>query len=151
MSETERERIEGEYLQAASDVTAADLTTLVPHIERFGLGGELDAVVRTARPNAKVQRRFLPAHVQGDILKAAMRTPKALELVQDAVVGLYADEIGDDVMKPSLEQLAATTEVVLGQVSPTLVKLTLLGVVLRDEVAAPQAIAVLRERLDCAF
>ena len=149
MAEVTRERIESEYVRALSDITSADLAALIPHIERFGLAGDLDLVIRTARPGAKVQRRFLPAHVQGDILKAGLRTAKAQELVQDAVVGLYHDELGDDVMDPSPEQLASATAAALGRVSQALVRLTLIGVVAREEVAAPHAIAVLRDALAC--
>lgn len=149
MSEAKQERLEQEFATSLEAITSADLEVLVGHIQRFGIGAELDAVIRIARPGAKVQPRFLPPHVKADILKAALRTPKALDLVQDAVVGLYADELGDDVMDPSLAQLQAGTEAVLGQVSKPLVMLTLIGVVAREEVAAPHAIAVLRDALGC--
>lgn len=149
MSEVIEERLESEYAQALADVTPADLGALIPHIERFGLGGDLDTIVRTARPGAKVQRRFMPAHAQGAILKAALRTSKAQELVQDVVVGLYSDELGEAIADPTFEQLKATTDLVLGRTSRALVKLALLGVVFRDEVAKPHALAVLRDTLDC--
>lgn len=146
MSEVLHDRLESEFVVALGEITSEDLAALVRHIERFGLGGDLDAIIRTARPGATVQRRFLPAHTQGTIFKAALRTEKAVDLVQDAIVGLYADELGEAVEDPSLEQLRAATDVVLGLVSAALVKLTLIGVVHREEVAAPHAVAVLREK-----
>lgn len=149
MTEVSTDRAAAEYAQALADITAADLAVLIAEIEAFGLGGELDAIMRTARPGAKVQRRFLPANVQGDILRSALKTAKAQDLVQDVVVGLYAEELGDDVADPSLEQLATTTEKVLATTPTSLVKLTLLGVVYREEVAAPHAAVVLRERFAC--
>ncbi len=149
MSEVVLERLEAEFAQALDEITAADLAALVPHIERFGVTGDLDAIIRTARPGAKVQRRFMPLKVQGDIFRAALRTAKAQELVQDVVVGLYADELGDAVTDPTLEQLATTTDVVLRQTSRAVVKLTLLGVVYREELAASHAITVLRDTLNC--
>jgi hypothetical protein len=149
MSEVTQERLEAEFAQAMGEVTPTDLAALVPQIERFGLGGDLDTIVRTARPGAKVQRRFMPAHVQGSILKAALRTPKAQELVQDVVIGLYAHELAEAIEDPTLEQLADTTTVVLGTTARPLVKLALLGVVARDEVAKPHAITVLRDTFGC--
>lgn len=149
MTEALHERIEAEFIAALDEITAADLGALVRHIERFGLGGELDAVIRTARPGATVQRRFLPAHTQGTIFKAALRTEKAVDLLQDCVVGLYADELGDAVEDPTLAQLQEATDVVLGLTSAALVKLTLIGVVHREEVAAPHAIVVLRDAFAC--
>lgn len=144
MSEALQERITDEYAQALNDTTAADLAALIKYIEHFGVGHELDAIIHTARPGARVQRRFLPVHTQGDIFKAALRTAKAQDLVQDVVVGLYADELGDDVADPSLAQLQSATDVVLGLVARGLVIITLLGVVYRDEVAKPHAIEVLK-------
>ncbi len=149
MSEVIEERLDAEYTRALAEVTPADLAALVPHIERFGLAGDLDAIVRTARPGAKVQRRFMPAHAQGAILKAALRTAKAQELLQDVVVGLYADELGEALEDPTLEQLTSATQVVLGRTCPALVRLALLGVVFRDEVAAPHAVVVLRGTFGC--
>ncbi len=145
MTENSQERSEAEYARALEAVTAEDLAALIPYIEAFGLAGELEGVMRTARPGLKVQRRFLPAHVQGDILRAALRGPKGQDLVQDVVVGLYAEELGDDVADPSLEQLAAATQAVLAVAPRSLVALTLLGVVYRNEVAAPHAVVVLRD------
>lgn len=142
--------IEEEFTKARDAITAADLTDLIPVIESFGLGSDLDVVIRTARPGAKVQRRFMPARVQADILRAALvRNPKAQEVVQDAVIGLYADHLGDDVTDPTLEQLRSTTDTVLGGTSEALVKFALLGVVARHEVAEPHAVVVLRERFGC--
>jgi len=149
MSEVLHERLESEFVGALSQITPADLAVLVRHIERFGLGSDLDAIIRTARPGATVQRRFLPTHTQGTIFKAALRTEKAVNLVQDAVVGLYADELGEAVEDPTLEQLANATDVVLGLTSAALVKITLIGVVHREEVAAPHALVVLRDKFDC--
>lgn len=149
MSEDLKPRLDAEFAKAWGDVTSADLAAVIPYVERFGIGGELDAIVRTARPNAKVQRRFLPVHVQGDIFKAALRTAKARDLLQDVVVGLYAQELGDDVEDPTLAQLQSATQAVLAVAPASLVKLTLLGVVDRDEVAAPHALVVLRDAFDC--
>ena len=146
MTEITPERIADAYGKALADVTSPDLAALVPHIERFGMGGELDAVVITARPGAKVQRRFLPRHAQGDIFRAALRTAKAQDLVQDTVIGLYADVLGDAVEDPSLEQLREATTAVLEQVAAPLVVITLLGVVYRQDLAAPHAVVVLREQ-----
>lgn len=149
MSEVLQERLVAEYHDALAAVSGADLAALVPHAERFGLGPDLDALVRTARPGAKVQRRFLPHHAQGDILRAALRTAKGQDVVQDIVVGLYAEELGDDVADPSLQQLADATAVVRTRIADSLVQLTLLGVVAREEVAAAHAVAVLREAFSC--
>lgn len=149
MSEVLQDRLEAEIVATLDEITAADLEVLVGHIQRFGIGHELDALIRIARPGAKVQPRFLPAHVRADILKSALRTPKALELVQDVVVGLYADELGDAVNDPSLAELESGTTAVLAMVARPLVKLTLLGVVYRDEVAKAHAISVLREQFAC--
>lgn len=149
MTDVKHERLEAEFAQALGEVSAADLAALIPQIERFGLGADLDLIVRTARPGAKVQRRFLPAHAQGEILKAALRTARAQDLVQDVVVGMYADELGDAVTDPSFAQLTSATDVVLGRTSRALVKLTLLGVVYREEVAEAHAVAVLRDTFDC--
>ena len=149
MTDVLQTRLDDEYAKAIDAITAADLAPLIPHIERYGLGGDLDLVVRTARPNAKVQRRFLPAHVQGDILKAALRNAKAQDLVQNVLVGFYAEELGDDVENPSLDQLRDTSATVLARSSRPLVMLTLLGVVDRGEVAAEHAVTVLRESFDC--
>lgn len=146
MTDITPERIAEAYGQALSDVTAADLAALVPHIEEFGMGGELDVVIVTARPGAKVQRRFLPRHAQGDIFRAALRTAKAQDLVQDTIIGLYAEVLGEAVEDPSLEQLRDSTASVLQQAAAPLVIITLLGVVYRGDVAAPHAIAVLQER-----
>lgn len=146
MTEISPERIADAYTTALAEVTGADLEALIPHIERFGIGHELDAVVITARPGAKVQRRFLPRHAQGDIFRAALRTAKAQDLVQDTVIGLYADVLGDAIEDPSLEQLRDATATVLEQAAAPLVVITLLGVVYREDLAAPHAIVVLHER-----
>lgn len=149
MSEMQQARLDAEFTKAIDAITAADLAALVPQIERFGVGGELDAIVRTARPNAKVQRRFLPAAVQGEIFKAALRHGKAQELAQDVVIGLYAQELGDAVNDPTLDQLRTATDTLRTIIAPALLRLTLLGVVAREEVAAPHAVTVLRDSLDC--
>ena len=149
MSEVKQDRLDAEFTQAISEVTSTDLAALIPFVEGFGLGGDLDTVIRTARPGAKVQRRFMPAHAQGEIFKAALRTVKAQDLVQDVVVGLFAEDLGDAVLEPTLEQLDSASKVVLGRVSRSLVKLTLLGVVYREEVAAVHAVTVLRDRFAC--
>jgi hypothetical protein len=149
MSEVKQDRLDAEFTQAIGEVTAADLTSLIPFVEAFGLAGDLDTVIRTARPGAKVQRRFMPAHAQGEIFKAALRTFKAQDLVQDVVVGLFAEDLGDAVLEPTFEQLNGATNVVLGRLPRSLVKLTLLGVVYREEVAAPHAVTVLRDTFAC--
>ena len=149
MSEVKQDRLDAEFTQAISEVTGTDLAALIPFVEGFGLGGDLDTVIRTARPGAKVQRRFMPAHAQGEIFKAALRTVKAQDLVQDVVVGLFAEDLGDAVLEPTLEQLDSASKVVLGRVSRSLVKLTLLGVVYREEVAAVHAVTVLRDSFAC--
>lgn len=149
MSEAKLERIEAEFAKALEAVSATDLAALIPHIERYGLGGDLNTIFTTARPGAKVQRRFMPTHAQGTILKAALRTTKAQGVVQDVVIGMYAEELGDDVENPTLAQLQSATEVVQKLTSPALVKVALLGVVYREEVAEPHAIVVLRDQFDC--
>ena len=149
MSETARERIEAEYDRSLEEISAADLTTLIPHILRFGLGRELESVIRTARPSAKVQSRFLPVTLQAEILKSALRNAKAQELVVDAVVGMYADDLGNDVADPTLEQLSSATAKALSVLPRSLVEFTLLGVVARDELAKPHAITVLRDTFAC--
>ena len=149
MIDVPQQRVADEYAQILDAITAGDLAALIPEIERYGLGPDLDLVVRTARPNAKVQRRFLPAHVQGDILKAALRTAKAQDLVQNLLIGFYADVLGDAVEDPSLEQLRDSTAIVLARTSRALVMFTLLGVVDRGEVAAPHAVTILRESFGC--
>ncbi len=149
MSEVKQDRLDAEFTQAIGEVTGADLAALIPFVESFGLGGDLDTVIRTARPGAKVQRRFMPAHAQGEIFRAALRTVKAQDLVQDVVVGLFAEDLGDAVLEPTLEQLDSASKVVLGRVSRSLVKLTLLGVVYREEVAAVHAVTVLRDSFAC--
>ncbi|MHB0929007.1 MAG: hypothetical protein ACYC3W_08795 [Candidatus Nanopelagicales bacterium] len=149
MAEVLQARLEAAFAQALSEVTPSDLEALIAQIEAFGLGGDLDTVVRTARPGAKVQRRFMPPHAQAAILKAALRTAKAQVLVQDVVIGLYAEELGDAIEDPTLEQLQAATSAVLGLASPALVKLALIAVIDRQEVAAPHAAVVLRDTLSC--
>lgn len=146
MANVNAERVETEFAQALDDITAGALAALVPVIEAYGLASELDTIVRTARPSSKVQRRFMPAALQGDIFRSALRTAKAQDLVQDIVVAFYADELGDDVADPSLDQLAKTSKSVASKIDPQLVKATLLGVVFRQEVAAPHAITVLKDQ-----
>lgn len=142
---TDQRALETAYTDTLSAITANDLVALIPQIERFRATKDLDEVIRTARPSAKVQRRFMPLNVQGEIFKVGLRQAKAQSLVQDVVIGLYAEEIGDDVVDPSLAQLQAATKTVLAMVPRPLVQLTLLGVVVREEVATPHAITVLRE------
>ena len=149
MSDIQQAKLEAEYAQTLADISVDDLVGLIPQIERFQATSDLDTVIRTARPNAKVQRRFLPIHIQGEIFKVGLRSAKAQNLIQDVVIGLYYDELGDAVADPSLEQLASGTEAVAKIVAAPLVKLTLLGVVARDEVAKPHAITVLRDQFDC--
>ena len=138
--------LETAYADAIEAITVDDLVALIPQIERFRATADLDVVIKTARPNAKVQRRFLPAHVQGEIFKVGLRSAKGQNLVQDIVIGLYYDELGDAVADPTLEQLASASKAVVKIVSPAMVQLTLLGVIYRDDVAAPHAVTVLKDQ-----
>ena len=139
------------FAEALDAITIDDLVALIPQIERFQATKDLDDVIRTARPNAKVQRKFMPVQVQGEIFKAGLRHPKAQNLVQDIVIGLYYDELGDAVADPTLDQLATATTSVLKIVPKAMVQLTLLGVIYRAEVAKPHAITVLRDTFGIAL
>lgn len=137
--------LEAAYADTLASITVEDLVALIPHIERFNATADLDAVIKNARPNAKVQRRFLPLQVQGEIFKVGLRSAKGQNLVQDVVIGLYHDQLGDAVMDPTLEQLVSATKTVLTIVPKAMVQLTLLGVVFRGDVAMPHAIEVLKK------
>ena len=151
MTDVQPAKLEAAYAQALGAITIDDLVALIPQIERFRATADLDAVIKAARPGAKVQRKFLPLQVQGEIFKVGLRSAKGQNLVQDTVIGLYYDELGDAVADPTLEQLASATTQVMSIVSKAIVQLTLLGVVARDEVAKPHAITVLRDQFDCVL